>query len=106
MDEAWRQRVRERAYAIWLREGSPDGSAEQFWLMAEEELLAEGQGPSSHEPAAVRATAGGRWHDLVVRFRPRVPLVNVGQEPRLGPARGGGPAAARSTPTLSRPSVT
>jgi hypothetical protein len=44
MDEAWRERVRERAYAIWLRAGSPDGQAEQFWLMAEEELLAEGQG--------------------------------------------------------------
>ena len=47
MDAAWQQRVRERAYAIWQREGSPDGSAEQFWLMAEEELLAEGQGPAS-----------------------------------------------------------
>ena len=46
MDEDWRQRVRERAYAIWQREGSPDGSAEQFWLMAEEELLAEGRGPA------------------------------------------------------------
>jgi hypothetical protein len=43
MDAAWEQQVRERAYAIWLREGSPDGHAEQFWLMAEEELLAEGQ---------------------------------------------------------------
>ena len=46
MDEAWQQRVRERAYAIWQRQGNPDGAAEQFWLMAEEELLAEGQGPS------------------------------------------------------------
>ena len=42
MDDAWKQLVRERAYAIWLRQGSPDGHAEQFWLMAEEELLAEG----------------------------------------------------------------
>ena len=42
MDDPWEQLVRERAYAIWLREGSPDGHAEQFWLMAEEELLAEG----------------------------------------------------------------
>jgi hypothetical protein len=46
MDAAWQQQVRERAYAIWQREGSPAGSAEQFWLMAEEELLAEGQGPA------------------------------------------------------------
>ena len=26
MDEAWQQRVRERAYAIWQREGNPDGA--------------------------------------------------------------------------------
>ena len=43
MDEAWQQRVRERAYAIWEREGCPEGQAEQFWLMAEQELLAKGQ---------------------------------------------------------------
>ena len=53
MDDAWEQKVRERAYAIWLREGSPEGHAEQFWLMAEEELMAEGQSRPSgqHEPA-------------------------------------------------------
>ena len=52
MDEAWREKVRERAYAIWLREGSPDGQAEQFWLMAEEQLLAEAQGRSGDEGKA------------------------------------------------------
>ncbi len=54
VDEAWREKVRQRAYAIWLRQGSSDGQAEQFWLMAEEELLAEGQGrpsvPSDERP--------------------------------------------------------
>ena len=54
MDEAWREKVRERAYAIWLRQGSPDGQAEQFWLMAEAEVLAEGQDrpslPSDERP--------------------------------------------------------
>ena len=53
MDDAWEQLVRERAYAIWLREGSPDGHAEQFWLMAEEELLAEGHSrPSGQSQSA------------------------------------------------------
>jgi hypothetical protein len=55
MNEAWEQRVRERAYAIWQREGNVDGSAEQFWLMAEEELLAEDRSAasnSSEEPSA------------------------------------------------------
>ena len=35
MDEAWQQLVRERAFTIWLRQGSPDGHADQFSLMAE-----------------------------------------------------------------------
>jgi hypothetical protein len=56
MDDAWEQRVRERAYAIWQREGNVDGSAEQFWLMAEEELLAEDRSAansgSSEDPPA------------------------------------------------------
>jgi hypothetical protein len=60
MDEAWQQRVRERAYAIWQREGNPDGAPKQFWLMAEEELLAEGQGPlsspASNPPASTSET--------------------------------------------------
>ena len=42
MDERWEELVRERAYRIWERMGSPDGHADQFWLMAEEELIAEG----------------------------------------------------------------
>lgn len=54
-DEAWQEQVRERAYAIWLREGNPDGRAEQFWLMAEEELLEEERGRSSTTASAPRA---------------------------------------------------
>jgi Protein of unknown function (DUF2934) len=46
MDEVWRQQVRERALAIWQREGKPVGSPDQFGPMAEQELLAEGQTPS------------------------------------------------------------
>lgn len=60
MDDRWEQLVRERAYQIWLREGSPDGHAEQFWLMAEEELLGEGHSRSGAvpQPAAEAAPAG------------------------------------------------
>ena len=29
MDEAWQQRVRGRAYAMWQREGNSDGAPEQ-----------------------------------------------------------------------------
>ena len=41
MDPAWEQKVRERAYALWEREGRPHGRAEEFWFTAERELFAE-----------------------------------------------------------------
>ena len=57
MDEAWQQLVRERAFTIWLRQGSPDGHAEQFSLMAEEELLARGAQPAAAVVAAALPAA-------------------------------------------------
>lgn len=30
--------IRERAYQIWVNQGSPEGRAEQHWLAAEREL--------------------------------------------------------------------
>jgi hypothetical protein len=48
MDELWQQQIRERAFLIWQREGSPAGSPDQFNPMAEQELLAEGQTPLSN----------------------------------------------------------
>jgi Protein of unknown function (DUF2934) len=47
MDAAREQKLRERAYAIWEREGRPEGRAEQFWLMAERELRAERRQPGA-----------------------------------------------------------
>lgn len=41
-DEIWEQLVRERAHAIWEREGRPDDAAERHWAMAAAELRAEG----------------------------------------------------------------
>ena len=45
MDKAWQEKVRARAHALWEREGCPEGRAEHFWLMAEEELRAERRRP-------------------------------------------------------------
>ena len=41
MDEAWQRQLRERAYALWEREGRPEGGAARHWAQAEEELRAE-----------------------------------------------------------------
>ena len=38
MDQDREGRVRARAYAIWEREGRPEGEAERHWTTAEEEL--------------------------------------------------------------------
>ena len=34
------ERIRERAYQIWVASGSPEGEAQQHWLTAEKEILA------------------------------------------------------------------
>lgn len=34
-------RIRERAYAIWLEEGCPDGHDQEHWALAERQVLAE-----------------------------------------------------------------
>jgi hypothetical protein len=49
MERNLSDRIRERAYEIWLSGGCRDGEAEQHWLAAEQEVLAE---PSFAEAAA------------------------------------------------------
>jgi hypothetical protein len=51
-------RIRQRAYELWLAAGSPDGSPEQYWLMAEQELSShdnpvEPSGPSERRTDSV-----------------------------------------------------
>ncbi len=40
-NETLEQRVRERAYALWQSEGSPEGRADEFWDLARRQLEAE-----------------------------------------------------------------
>ncbi len=60
MDEARRQRLSERAHAVWEREGRPEGQSERHWATAEEELRAEEQdqaGAPDAEGTAAASTA-------------------------------------------------
>jgi hypothetical protein len=43
MSENSREQVRERAYAIWEREGKPEGRELVHWLQAEQELANDTQ---------------------------------------------------------------
>lgn len=41
MDKQLEQRVRERAYELWIQHGSQQGRADEYWYQAEREILAE-----------------------------------------------------------------
>jgi hypothetical protein len=49
MGEAWQRRVRERAHALWEREGRPGGQAERHWFQAEAELRLDERHPWTEE---------------------------------------------------------
>lgn len=60
MGQDWITRVRMRADEIWEREGRSDGGADQYWLEAEEELLAEeaGMGADADDAPSPAAEQG------------------------------------------------
>ena len=45
-------KIRERAYELWVERGYRDGEAEQNWLAAEREILAASLGPAPPAPRA------------------------------------------------------
>ena len=49
--------IRERAYAIWEREGRPEGRERHHWEQAAREVLAAGEAP---RPSAKPKPAKGR----------------------------------------------
>jgi Protein of unknown function (DUF2934) len=54
MQQDLSERIRERAYEIWIASGHRDGKADQHWLAAEQEIL------SSLRSAAVAKAAAKR----------------------------------------------
>jgi hypothetical protein len=83
MDTEWEDRVRARAYALWEREGQPEGGAGRHWTQAEEELRGEEQGRAGASiikaagiPTDAASTAGTEtWTG---------PASSVGGEPQAG----------------------
>jgi Protein of unknown function (DUF2934) len=59
MDGARERAVRERAHAIWEREGRPEGGAERHWAQAEEELRAEAPVVEATRTAGDAASTAG-----------------------------------------------
>jgi hypothetical protein len=59
METTREDEVRTRAYAIWEREGRPEGGAGRHWGQAEEELRT-GKRDGAETPAAGAAGAAGK----------------------------------------------
>jgi hypothetical protein len=67
MDGIFEQRVRERAYNLWLHDGCIQGCADRHWFQAVRDILAETvETPADGIPSSSkrkRATAPGRDRD-------------------------------------------
>ncbi|SCY72461.1 DUF2934 domain-containing protein [Microvirga guangxiensis] len=68
MDKQLEQRIRERAYELWIMHGSMPDRADEYWYRAEQELLGQESGASGdtqesypvvggHEEAPVETSA-------------------------------------------------
>jgi hypothetical protein len=51
MDQSLENRIRERAYEIWIAHGCVHGQADQHWLAAEREILAASTPALAGKPA-------------------------------------------------------
>ena len=51
MDQRLENRIRERAYEIWIAHGCAHGHADQHWLAAEREVLATATAALARKPA-------------------------------------------------------
>jgi len=56
-DEKTAERIRRRAYELWLAEQQQHGRDQAHWLQAEREVLAEGK-PAAGRKTAARKTGG------------------------------------------------
>ena len=43
-------RVRDRAYALWEKDGRPDGRSDEYWQQARSEVEAEDAEPGNESP--------------------------------------------------------
>jgi hypothetical protein len=70
MDTALQHRIRERAYEMWDAGGRIHGKAEQHWLAAEREILAQvtAETPAS-KPATARQVTRQRQPVVSIQWR-------------------------------------
>jgi Protein of unknown function (DUF2934) len=99
METTREDEVRTRAYAIWEREGRPEGGAERHWGEAEEELRTEERG-GARAPAAGAGETPGKAGRGARPARTDATRGGVVAVRRGGPEDGG--AVARARPRWGR----
>jgi len=50
MDKELEEKIRQRAYELWMRHGSQHGRAEEYWYQAEQEILGKNTEATGPEP--------------------------------------------------------
>lgn len=63
------QRIRERAYQLWQKEGSPEGRDQEFWERARLMVQAEGEAPMQ-TPLSKRTPDERKADDAVAQSFP------------------------------------
>jgi len=69
MDQNSDQRIRERAYHLWQKEGSPEGRDHEFWERARLMLQSE-QAPEMKTPLAQRSNEERKADEAVAESFP------------------------------------
>ena len=76
MTQAIEQRIRERAYEIWMATGCENGLADLHWLSAEQAVMDEASQPAAAKKAArPRASKAALPATIAVRKRTRTEKV-------------------------------
>lgn len=78
------QRIRDRAYAIWLDEGCPEGRDAEHWFQAERAILAETAAIPDRSPVVAVVKAPRK----TTNAKPRAvkTIDQTGVEPEVAPA--------------------
>lgn len=74
MANAQEKKIRERAHAIWLEEGSPSGREQDHWEQAEREVAAQSDAPKAkpgRKPSAKAAADGNGKTDAATPPAPK-----------------------------------
>ena len=82
--------IRERAYALWVESGHPDGRSDEYWLQAEHELetAMERFGAASHErPCRRRRRPGPQGQGRVEGHQDTRSDASQGPDPKGGVRR-------------------